>query len=65
MLTDDECNEFRRLNMSFNDMVRAIYDAGRQSAFRDTAADMYYQIIPDASNSGADAQLIMYKLFKV
>jgi len=30
MLTDDQCNEFRRLPLSFNDMVRAIYDAGRQ-----------------------------------
>lgn len=27
-LTDDECNAFRRLPCSFNDMVRAIYAAG-------------------------------------
>jgi len=31
MLTDEQCNEFRRLPMSFNDMVRAIYEAGRAS----------------------------------
>ena len=29
MLTDEQCNEFRRLPMSFNDMGRAIYEAGR------------------------------------
>lgn len=27
-LTDEKCNEFRRLPVSFNDMVRAIYKAG-------------------------------------
>ena len=27
-LTDEQCDEFRRLQMSFNDMVRAIYEAG-------------------------------------
>ena len=31
MLTDDQCAEFRRLPGSFNDMVRAIYEAGRAS----------------------------------
>ena len=31
MLTDEQCNEFRRLQMSFNDIVRAIYEAGRAS----------------------------------
>ena len=31
MLTDDQCAQFRRLPMSFNDMVRAIYEAGRAS----------------------------------
>lgn len=31
MLTDDQCNEFRRLPGTFNDMVRAIYEAGRAS----------------------------------
>lgn len=30
-LTDEQCNEFRRLPVSFNDMVRAIYNAGRNS----------------------------------
>lgn len=28
MLTDEQCNEFRRLPLSFNEMVRAIYTAG-------------------------------------
>lgn len=27
-LTDEQCDEFRRLPGSFNDMVRAIYQAG-------------------------------------
>lgn len=31
-LTDDQCDEFRRLPLSFRDMVRAIYAAGRASA---------------------------------
>lgn len=30
-LTDDQCNEFRRLPVSFNDMVRAIWTAGFQA----------------------------------
>ena len=30
-LTDDQCNEFRRLPGSFNDMVRKIYEAGRMT----------------------------------
>lgn len=37
MLTDEQCNEFRRLPLSFNDMVRAIHGAGRQQAFEDAA----------------------------
>jgi hypothetical protein len=28
-LTDDECDVFRRMPLSFNDMVRAIFEAGR------------------------------------
>jgi len=28
MLTDEQCNDFRRLPLSFNDMVRAIFRAG-------------------------------------
>lgn len=31
ILTDEECNEFRRLPKSFNDMVRAIYESGYTS----------------------------------
>ena len=30
MLTDEQCDEFRRLPLSFNDMVRAIYTAGQK-----------------------------------
>ena len=30
-LTDEQCDEFRRLPGTFNDMVRAIYEAGRAS----------------------------------
>ena len=30
-ITDEQCDEFRRLPGSFNDMVRAIYRAGRES----------------------------------
>jgi hypothetical protein len=30
-LTDEQCDDFRRLPGSFNDMVRAIYRAGRES----------------------------------
>ncbi len=37
MLTDEECNEFRRLPMSFNDMVRAIFCAGGKHALVDAA----------------------------
>jgi len=29
MLTDEECNKFRRHPGSFNEMVNAIYEAGR------------------------------------
>ena len=28
MLTDDQCNKFRSMNLSFNDMVREIYRNG-------------------------------------
>jgi hypothetical protein len=31
-LTDEQCNEFRRMPCSFNDMVRAIYNAGALTA---------------------------------
>lgn len=30
-LTDDQCNHFRRLPLTFNDMVRTIYVAGQRS----------------------------------
>ena len=38
MLTDEQCDEFRRLPLSFNDMVRAIYSAG-QKDMRERAAN--------------------------
>jgi hypothetical protein len=31
MLTDTQCDEFRRMPGSFNDMVREIYAAGQES----------------------------------
>lgn len=37
MLTDEQCNEFRRLPKSFNDMVRAIHDSGQKNALEDAA----------------------------
>ena len=35
MLTDEQCNEFRRMPGSFNDMVRAIYEAGYNKCLND------------------------------
>ena len=37
MLTDEQCSEFRRLPLSFNDMVRAIHDAGQKHSLEDAA----------------------------
>ena len=37
MLTDDQCDEFLRLPLSFKDMVRAIYQAGRTDALEEAA----------------------------
>jgi len=34
-LTDEQCNEFRRLPVSFNDMVREIYMSGYKLAIDD------------------------------
>jgi hypothetical protein len=34
-LTDDQCDEFRRLPLKFNDMIRAIYFAGYSLAIDD------------------------------
>lgn len=34
-LTDEQCNEFRRSRGTFNDMVRAIFEAGRMDAAKD------------------------------
>lgn len=38
MLTDEQCNEFRGLPVSFNDMVRAIHADGYAKALKDAAA---------------------------
>jgi hypothetical protein len=38
MLTDEQCNEFRSLPVSFNDMVRAIHADGYAQALKDAAA---------------------------
>ena len=48
-LTEDQCNEFRRLPVSFNDMVRAIYEAGRASK-----ADEYAHIRREARNAALE-----------
>ena len=60
MLTDEQCNEFRRLPMSFNDMVRAIYEAGRASKAAEYAdvppekfKGLYRAIQPVADYAGA------------
>ena len=37
MLTDRQCSYFRRLPLSFNDMVRAIHDAGQKHALENAA----------------------------
>lgn len=37
MLTDEQCNEFRSLPVSFNDMVRAIHADGYAQALKDAA----------------------------
>lgn len=37
-LTDEQCDEFRRLRCSFRDMVRAIYVAGQKKAEAELAA---------------------------
>lgn len=34
-LTDKQCDEFRRMPGSFNDMVRAIYAAGRKAGLEE------------------------------
>ena len=38
MLTDEQCDEFRRLPLSFNDMVRAIYTAGQKEGAKTKAS---------------------------
>jgi hypothetical protein len=30
MLTDEQCDEFRQMNCSFRDMIRAAYAAGKK-----------------------------------
>jgi hypothetical protein len=43
-LTDDECDVFRRMPLSFNDMVRAIFEAGRaEERERYTAREAHLQ----------------------
>lgn len=38
-LTDEQCDQFRRLPLPFNDMVRAIYEAGTRAAITSTSVD--------------------------
>ena len=37
MLTDEQCDEFRRMNCSFRDMIRAAYAAGRKAGLEEAA----------------------------
>ena len=46
VLSDEECDEFRRMPLSFNDMVRAIYSSGYSRAKIEGA-----EIIPDSVQS--------------
>ena len=46
-LTDEQCNEFKRSKGTFDDMVRAIYEAG-QADEREACAEM---CIDDAKRS--------------
>ena len=38
-LTDEQCNAFRRLPLNFNDMVRAIHQAGHEASPSTAALD--------------------------
>lgn len=55
MLTDEQCNEFRRLPGSFNDMVRAIHEAGRQQ-MKEEAARVVESIY--SNNESEDAMQV-------
>ena len=35
MLTDDQCNEFRRLSLNLKDMLRAIHNDGKRVALQE------------------------------
>jgi len=51
-LTDEQCDEFRRMPCSFNDMIRAAYRAG-QVEMRERAAkevDGWREIDKDIAN---------------
>lgn len=35
-LTDEQCNDFRRMQGSFNDMVNGIFEAGRMTGAQES-----------------------------
>ena len=51
MLTDEQCNEFRVLRCSFNDMVRAIYKAGYEHGIEDMESLVLMQMDYSKRNS--------------
>lgn len=64
MLTDEQCNEFRGLPCSFNDMVRAIHADGYAQALKDAAAiclSVNSHDNPMTANDCADAILALGK----
>lgn len=63
-LTDEQCNEFRRMRGSFNDMVNGIFEAGRMTGAQESVEVcrdelfMKNRIIADM-NSGDESTSIM------
>lgn len=54
-LTDEQCDEFRRLPCSFNDMVREIYRAGYLACLDDAMS-----ICKDVMNDEGDQASLVY-----
>jgi hypothetical protein len=53
-LTDEQCNEFRRLPLGFNDMVRAIYNAGADNAYERAAQACESEAMPFEDTGSED-----------
>jgi len=47
MLTDEECEYFRRLPGSFNDMVRAIHDAGAERGISEALISVSHAVLEE------------------